>query len=757
MSGNFASSQEQKVLLSHQKEVKWSQRSEQEQETKKKQVLDATKEGDINRVQQLILKYKFLKHSSYEHEGYKLQDCTLVADHRDNPLHLAALHGHLQLVKYFIEKRFIESECRNRYKNTPLHRAAREGQLEVIKYLIEEQHCDRMCTCNWGRTPLHIACRHTHLEVVKYLTDLEGVDVNAKDKRYRSTPLDLAAAYGSVGLVRYMIEDKNCYDPANYKGSNTPLHFAAYRGNLHVVEYLVANRGFDVNAKGTNNGTPLNSACRAGHLEVVKYLMDTKLIIDDYGEGKTPLEIAVEHGTLEVVQYLIDERHCHFKFTSKEGFTLLHRAARCGKMDIVKYLIKTKGFKPDCKGLKGRTPLHSACHGGQYDVVDYLIYKLNVKPLSPDDDGSTPLHSAVKSGKKSVVELIITEFDSELEVIDKHGRDAATIAMEKSNTAEISRYLYNVNKLRQSKYSYNILHLISFTVLFYPADQLRNSLKMSLKITKAIPTGEVIASGNIIELKILTSGERVAGKVFEIDQADTTQLMNKLESIKQNANILMNFSNENIVGIKGVSFLPDRILPVLLMERMISNLDSYIKNHPSSSLLQRIEILCDIASGLHYLHSLNPPFIHGHLTTDNVLLELGLKAKIGGFAIASTSRRPIKTQYMPPEAQGGIELSNPSVDIFSLGHLALCTVVRGEVGRLLPSQYNEAGKPIVLYEVDRRASSMKNAEEILSQQKSIFQGIKECLSNDPSKRPSAKKLLNMLEAGELSNSIMSIM
>ncbi|CAI8049999.1 G-type lectin S-receptor-like serine/threonine-protein kinase At1g61420 [Geodia barretti] len=338
------------------------------------------------------------------------------------------------------------------------------------------------------------------------------------------------------------------------------------------------------------------------------------------------------------------------------------------------------------------------------------------------------LHSIqLKSGKKSVVELIITEFDSELEVIDRHGRDAATIAMEKSYTAEISRYLYNVNKLRQN--------------------QLRNSLKMSLKITKVIPTGEVIASGNIIELKILTSGERVAGKVFEIDQADTTQLlMNKLESIKQNANILMNISNENIVGIKGVSFLPDRILPVLLMERMISNLDSYIKNHPSSSLSQRIEILRYIARGLHYLHSLNPPFIHGHLTTDNVLLDLGLKAKIGGFAIASTSRRPIKTQYMPPEAQGGIELSNPSVDIFSLGHLALCTVVREEVGRLLPSQYNEAGKPIVLYEVDRWASSMKNAEEILSEQKSVFQGIKECLSNDPSKRPSAKKLLNMLEA-----------
>ena len=44
--------------------------------------------------------------------------------------------------------------------------------------------------------------------MVKYLMENEGINVNAKDSKYGSTPLDLAAAYNTtVDVVKYMIED----------------------------------------------------------------------------------------------------------------------------------------------------------------------------------------------------------------------------------------------------------------------------------------------------------------------------------------------------------------------------------------------------------------------------------------------------------------------------------------------------------------------------------------------------------------------
>ena len=288
----------------------------------------------------------------------------------------------------------------------------------------------------------------------------------------------------------------------------------------------------------------------------------------------------------------------------------------------------------------------------------------------------------------------------------------------------------------------------AFILFSFSSDELRKSLTkcLTISITKAVPTGEQIASGkfsSIVELKIAASREKVVGKIFNIDTADTEQLLTNVGEINERVKIILSLLHENVVQIKGVCFLPDTIMPVLLMERMMTDLKSYIKYYPSSiSLKESIGILCDIASGLHYLHSLDPPFIHGNLTTDNVLLDLGLKAKIGGFAIASTSHLP--SNYTPPEAQDSSTQPQYTLDIFSFGHLALCAILQEEVGQLRATQYfnNEFGEPVVRHEVDRRDSSVKKAEKILSENKYLFKVIKDCLSNFQNHRPSARKLFH---------------
>ena len=289
MSRESKDSKLQQVL--GQQKIQWSELRDDEKRKIQRQVLDAIIAGDNDKCKAIIKQY----------EGLRLDYCVYENDHGDNPLHLAAFHGHLQIVKFLIEEGYCQSECRNGYINTPLHRAVRQGKLNIVQYLIEDQNCDPMCVCNWGRTPLHIACRHSQLAVVKYLMNLENVDFNAKDKKHGCTPLDLAAEYGSVEVVKYMIEDKNCYSPDSYIGSNTPLHFAAFRGNLPVVQYLVGSRGIDVNVKGGHNRTPLHSACHGGRLELVKYLMETNKVEDschDREHGLTPLDRAAEYQTV---------------------------------------------------------------------------------------------------------------------------------------------------------------------------------------------------------------------------------------------------------------------------------------------------------------------------------------------------------------------------------------------------------------------------------------------------------------------------
>ena len=66
-------------------------------------------------------------------------------------------------------------------KRTALHSAASRGHLEVVKYLLEKGGAEVNEKTNDGWTTLHYAARYGHLEVVKYLLEKGGTEVNVKD------------------------------------------------------------------------------------------------------------------------------------------------------------------------------------------------------------------------------------------------------------------------------------------------------------------------------------------------------------------------------------------------------------------------------------------------------------------------------------------------------------------------------------------------------------------------------------------------
>ena len=444
------SQEEHNIIISVEK-MQWSELNDDEKKSIQREVLEATKDGKFEKVKALIQKY----------DGLRLEYVEYDDNHGDTPIHLAAFHGHLEILQYFIEQRDCHTECRNRYRNTPLHRAARQGHLHVVQYLVEEKECDPMCVCNWGRTPLHNACRHNKLEVAKYLISLEKVDVNAKDKRYGSQPLDLAAQYGSMEIVKYMLQEKKCYDESKYKGADTPLHFAAFGGKIDAVKYLIKHKiKYDI--KGNRDRTPLHSACKGGKHDVVEYLMRVMKAdpyCRDHEYGLTPLDLAAEHASLDVVKYMVEERGCNVKFPDENRQTMLHHAAYGGQLENVKFLIERNHIEADCKGWKGKTPLHSACRGGKYDVVEYLILECGVDPsLCRDNNGNTPLHSAAKNGDKSVVRLLIG-FGCEPGIVNFKDKDPASVA-DAMGHKHISEYLAKAKKFQQSKFYVYLMNLV---------------------------------------------------------------------------------------------------------------------------------------------------------------------------------------------------------------------------------------------------------------------------------------------------------
>ena len=202
-------------------------------------------------------------------------------------------------------------------------------------------------------------------------------------------------------------------------------------------------------------------------------------------------------------------------------------------------------------------------------------------------------------------------------------------------------------------------------------------------------------------------------------------------------------------------------MPVLLMERLMSSLHAYLLDPIRSNLAldRKVSILHDVASGLVYLHSRIPVIIiHRDLTAKNVLLDSALRAKIADFGNArimdldpeatpeTFTALPGTREYMPPEAEDGSTKYDPSLDVFSFGHLSLFTIIQSPVHRLRPSTYtDDEGLLHARSEVKRREQYLDKAEQLLGEEHSLVVLVKQCLHNYPARRPQTAELVTRLQ------------
>ena len=152
--------------------------------------------------------------------------------------------------------------------------------------------------------------------------------------------------------------------------------------------------------------------------------------------------------------------------------------------------------------------------------------------------------------------------------------------------------------------------------------------------------------------------------------------------------LMTDLRHPNIVQFLGLFFEGNSQTPLLVMEKLEMNLDDLLESVPDLSLLTKLSILGNIASGLVYLHSRPSPIIHRDLTATNVLLTDSLVAKISDLGnsripnmrpdqlVMMMSEVPGTAVYMPPEALQDDSQYGTHLDVFSFGHLSLYVMIQ---------------------------------------------------------------------------------
>lgn len=204
-----------------------------------------------------------------------------------------------------------------------------------------------------------------------------------------------------------------------------------------------------------------------------------------------------------------------------------------------------------------------------------------------------------------------------------------------------------------------------------------------------------------------------------------------VEQFTRECEFLSNIRHPHIVQYLGMKQIPEFKLPVLIMELLEESLTMMLEQS-KQPLPYSLEVdLChDIALAIAYLHSND--IIHRDLSSNNVLITAGKKAKVTDFGMSkiidATSSPALHTMcpgtlpYMPPEALSEPPSYTVKLDCFSEGVLMIQVCSR---------------------QTPRIGERMRHVQQIRSTHP-LLPIAKNCLQDNQHDRPSAEELCRIL-------------
>ena len=331
-------------------------------------------------------------------------DVNFKANNERNCLHIAALYGHLNLCKTYVDKYSFDVNMADNDGWTALHFSARNGSFKLVRYFADMENDINSKTYD-GKNCLHIAALYGHLNLCKALINKYNFDVYYGDNE-GSTPLHFSVRNGKYKLVRFFMEmGSDVYGRTN-DGKNC-LHIAALSGHLNLCKSFIDKYNFDVHMADYGGWTAFHCAARNGSDKLFTYFLNKGIdICLKNNDNWDCCRIAAIYGHLNICRTLIDKVDFDVVMADKEGWTALHFSARNGSYELVKFFVGM-GLDIKLETTGGKNCLHIAAHYGHLNLCRLLVDKHKFDIHNADSNGWTALHFSASYGNYELVTFFI--------------------------------------------------------------------------------------------------------------------------------------------------------------------------------------------------------------------------------------------------------------------------------------------------------------------------------------------------------------
>ena len=232
--------------------------------------------------------------------------------------------------------------------------------------------------------------------------------------------------------------------------------------------------------------------------------------------------------------------------------------------------------------------------------------------------------------------------------------------------------------------------------------------------------------------------------------------MRVVQRFQQECDFLSEIRHPHIVQYLGTYGDPEFKLPVLLMELMDESLTQFLeRSQEPLHYHTQVDILYNIALALSHLH--RNDIIHRDLSSNNVLVTAGTRAKITDFGMARLfdinhsipmTMCPGTQAYMSPEALDDPPIYTKKLDCFSFGVLDIQIVTRlfpdpePHTKKVRDSRSPTGIMDMPVLETERR----KAHTDLINSTHPLLPTAIDCLSYSEEDRPSTQELCQRLAA-----------